>query len=152
MKRWMAMLAAALTMVLFAESGTRLEQLKPVGLLYLTQTGNQLTLRTDGGDTGRGDTLDAAAEDLCSTSPGRIFLNTTEMIIVTEKTLWTLPQLQKLVRPAAQICLGVGPVAPKEAAEYLQVHDPDITIGEICRGEGRIPVLRGERGRYWLEP
>ena len=151
MKRWIAILTAAWIMVLFSEAGTRLERLKPVELLYLTGQGNVLTLRTDTGDLGRGQTLSQAIEDLTVSSTGHVFLETTEKIIVTEKTLWTLPELQQIVRPATQVCLGAGRIDPKQAAEYLSAHAPEMTLGAFCRKEGRLPILRGEKGRYWLE-
>ena len=148
----MAILLAALTLVFFAESGTRLEQLKPVELLYLEQKDNMLILKTDGKDLGRGNTLEEAIGDLKNSAAGKIFLETTDKIVITEKTIWALKGLQYHVRPAAQVFLGTGVIEPETAAKYLSAHDPGMTLGALYRGEGKIPVLRGERGRYRLEP
>ena len=151
MKRWVFILCAILGMHLLPGGGTPLEQLEPVELLLVLPADPGVILLTDTGDMGEGETLALALEDLEEHAEGKIFLETAEQLVVTEKTLWALPELTELLRPAAEVTLGAGRIVPDTAARYLRYHSPHLTLGALRRAEREIPILRGEEGGYCLE-
>lgn len=150
MKRWMWLLSAVLVVGLLGQSGEKLEELKPVQLLYVRKDGNRISVRTDTGDFGEGDTLPLALADLQSGTAGRIFLETADLLVLSREAESLLPQMGAYLRPAAMVCRAEYQIEPAEAADYLRIHRPGITLGMLRRKSCSLPVLKLEKGRMKL--
>ncbi|HIQ77484.1 MAG TPA: hypothetical protein IAB79_08610 [Candidatus Faecousia excrementipullorum] len=129
--------------------GTDVARLRPVELISVSQEENQILLETDTGDSGRGQTLELALEDLYDSTPGEIFLETAEYLLITPEGQSLLPELTKTLRPSCKVCLREGEMDLAEAAAYLSVHEPELTLQDYRTGEKDIPKLKmeGERGQ-----
>ena len=80
MRRWMIMLAALLAVSMLPSQGTELSRLRPAAVLALWEDGKQITLETDMGDLGEGETLEDALRDLRDSAPGEVLLDTVEKL------------------------------------------------------------------------
>lgn len=148
MKRWIIVGLMFAALLLSPSRGTEVSELLPVELLYICESEGQILVRTDTGHAGAGDTLETALADLKAVAPGRVFLETADYLIVTEETQHLLPQLWEILRPATEVCLGIG--ADADAAEFLSVHKPNVTLNDLRGGNDRLPILIQTEGRYHL--
>ena len=150
MKRGILWMIAA---VLLASSGmgVQLEHLRPVEVLYLYEDAGQLALCTDTGELGRGPDLQQAVENLKTTTPGTLFLDTADQLIVTEETIWDMDAMWAFLRPATEVCVAADPIDPGTVAPYLAAHSPGVTMLDVKTQEKSIPILRMTEERYWFE-
>ena len=127
--------------------------LLPLRTLTVDVTADGITLNA-GEASGTGPTLDAALENLHATATGRAFLATVRQVILSETARELLPRIcqWEALRPAAQVVLAPeGLPDPEEAADYLETHDPGLTLQQVqaawLRGETvTLPTLHTEGG------
>ncbi len=150
MKRWILFAAAAAAAMLLRPSGERdISGLLPVELIYVGSVGGSVRVEADTGDFGVGADLDAALADMKAAASGEIFLETADYLIVTKETSRLLPQLEKFLRPATEVCMGIG--ADAQAAKFLSAHKPGVTLNDLRSGRQSLPVLIRIGERYHLE-
>ena len=130
MKKWIWMLVALLVFTALPSPGAELGELHPVSLLMVSDPEKIIRLSTDTLDHGEGETLDAALQNLEDTTPGHLFLDTVETLILTEQTRYLLPQLKKLLRPGATVCIAEGELNLEAAPEYLHTHTPENRLSD----------------------
>lgn len=150
MKKWIVMLLAALWFTVLPSSGTELGQLHPVSLLAIQTEGKTIHISTDTMDEGAGETLDAALRNLEDTTPGHIFLDTAENLILTEQTRFLLPRLKQLLRPGVTVCIAKTQIDPKTAADYLNTHIPKFRLSDTDE-HSPLQELTYSEERYFLE-
>lgn len=150
MRRWLWMLAALLIISVFPSSGTELGELRPAELLLLEMDGKHIRLSTDTEDSGFSETLDGALRDMSETAPGRLFIDTVEILVVTNDAEILLPQLKELLRPGVRVCRTDAQIDPAGAVEYLRVHRPALALSDIEDFDGLQYLTRMEE-RYNLE-
>lgn len=150
MKRWL--LAAALVLLLFIlpHPGTELGELHPVSLLLVELEGREIRLETDTHMIGRGETLDAALRNLESTTPGYLFLDTAENLVLRSSTLFLLPELSQCLRPNVGVCVAEGPLQLDALPVFLKIHPPGLPLSGAV-DEKSIPILYETEGGYLLE-
>ena len=146
MKTWVAALLAAAAVILprLGSPGTELGMLEPVELVQVVCRGTTVELRTDTGDSGTGETLARAVEDLKARSSREVFLETADFLL-----LWGEAEPEELAeffRPACSVCLGEPDTDLRKAAAYLRRHSPDRTLGEWQAGLPREQKLIMENG------
>lgn len=131
MKKWVIMLLALLAFAALPTSGTELGELHPVSLLMVQTQGKTIQLLTDTQDRGSGETLDGALKNLEDTTPGHLFLDTVEYLILTEQTQYLIPQLKRLLRPGVAVCLGENDMNTEALPEYLNTHTPETILRNV---------------------
>lgn len=150
MKQWPVMAAAAVLLLAFSPfRGTDVGRLRPAQWVYLSREEDTVSLETDTGDRGAGADALSALEDLRKTAPGELFLETADYVLVSREALGDLPQLGSVLRSGVEVCLAEGKPGETTAA-YLRAHNPGLTLREYFMGEGELPVLAGEEGRWML--
>ncbi|MCD7755594.1 MAG: hypothetical protein LUJ09_04585 [Firmicutes bacterium] len=153
MRRWIVyLLLFCAVLALNGEpfGGTDLAQLSPVKLLQISRQADTLRIETDTGYSGEGADLDAALQDLADTTPGMIFLETADYLLLSPDCQTLLPALADSLRPACAVCLTWDTPELEEAAEYLTVHEPDVTLHDCLTGQPELPVLVQQKGRLCL--
>lgn len=150
MKKWIWMLLALLALTALPSPGTELGELHPVSLLMVSAQGKNIQLRTDTMDRGEGETLDAALQNLEDTTPGHLFLDTAENLILTEQTRFLLPQLKKLLRPGVAVCITDTELDMETAPEYLHTHIPQNKLSDTDESTPLQKLTYSEE-RYFLE-
>ncbi len=147
MKRWMVYaLAVAAVLALRPRENMDVSNLLPVELLYINKEAGFIRVETDTGAVGVGRDLNSALQNLKDTAPGKVFLETADYLIVTEQTKGLLPALVEILRPAAEVCIGIN--ADAQAAVYLKAHPPKTTLNDIRAGGREVPVLIKIKERY----
>ena len=130
MRKWWIMALALLVFGMLPASGTELGELHPVSILLVQTQGKNVQLFTDTQDLGEGETLDAALKNLEDTTPGHLFLDTVEYLILTEQTQYLMPQLKQLLRPGVAVCASEDDLNLEALLEYLKTHTPKTTLGD----------------------
>lgn len=150
MKKWIVMLLALLAFTVLPSSGTELGELRPVSLLVIRTQGNNIQLLTDTLDLGTGETLDAALQNLEDTTPGHLFLDTVENLILTKEVKFLIPQLKQLLRPGVTVCTAKSELNPETAPEYLNSHTPRYRLSDVDESTP-LQMLNYSEERYFLE-
>lgn len=155
MKRWIlypALLLAALLMKWSPFDGTDVARLAPVELICLSAEEGNVELRTDSDALGRGSGVAEALLDLERTTPGTVFLETADFLVVDRDSAWALEKMLPYLRPACRVCFSVGKIRPEEVAVFLNAHEPGVTVLDCRNGADRLPLLKCEEDRLTLEP
>lgn len=151
MKRWIILAAAVAVVLMFpSREASDVGELLPVELLYIYKEDGCVRVETDTGNLGVGTDLKAALEDLKASTPGEIFLETANYLILSREAVPLLPQLWGILRPATEVCLGVN--ADTKAAPFLAAHKPGVTLNDIRSGGRYLPTLVRREERYHLAP
>ena len=126
---------SALALLLMADRGSDIGSLHPVELVQLRQWNGLLILETDTGDRGWGLSIDQAVAKLKETTPGQIYLDTTEFLLLEEGVETYLPHLAEYLKKKTRVAYAAADVNLQDAADYLRIHKPSELINK-----GRKPV------------
>ena len=121
--------------LLYPLRGADVGKLCPVEVVQVSREGNVLVIATDTDDRGEGVTIGAALRNLKETTPGTIYLDTADYLVVTEEAADTLAELQGLLKSSVRVCIGPTGLDLKEAAEYLASHCPQYTLKEAEKAD-----------------
>lgn len=153
MKKW---LFYALTLALIPAlsfgglGGEDIGKLQPVQVVIVRAEGEQLVLMTDTEDSGKGGDIHRAIHDMKQTAPANVFLDTADYLLLEPETEEYLPQLRAYLRPSCSLCYVTGNVSLEKAGEFLQFHEPKLTLTQYDAGKRDIPYLLEEEGRMKL--
>ena len=130
MKRWILYGILFVVAVLIPVDSTDIGKLHPVQAVSVGYYDNQVILKTDTGEVGRGETPELALENLKQTAPAIIYLDTAEFLLVEENGVEFVPQMGKFFKSKVRICLIDPEVEVSQGAKYLRIH-------------GNLPKLKG---------
>lgn len=153
MKRWIWYLAALLCVAILGWMpfhGTDVAELQPVELLRVSVRQGYVLVETDTGDFGIGNSPESAFADLMKSTPGDVFLETADHLILAPEAVMLLPELMEYLRPACNLCVEQGEADLEKATAFLNAHQPEVTLQDHRAGEERLPVLVTEEGRMYL--
>lgn len=136
--------------ILAPEDRAEIGDLIPIEVIEIRQEENRIRVTTDTENAGTGSTVKEAFEDLKATSPGIVYLSTTEFVLLTEESQGLLPELRNHVKTGAGVCLIEEDLNLMDAAAYLSVHNPKYKMCDD-NSNGSIEVLREKEGRLILE-
>ena len=113
-------------------------KLQPVEVVQVYRQGQQVTIRTDTGDLGVGNTAQLALQNLKDTTPGYIYLDTAEYLLIEASAEAEVDGIRHELKKAVRICSVADSVDLKSAAQYLSVHGALPSLREwsrdkICR-------------------
>lgn len=108
-------------------------------------------MATETGDLGEGEDLNAAMQDLEESAVGKVFLETAEYLLVTDGARGLLPELTSIMRPGCAVCVAPEQVNLEEAAAYLNIHRPEVTLNDYRANRTDLPHLKEEEGRFKIE-
>lgn len=157
-----AVLALLAALRLLTPAATDAAELLPVTVLRVRAAGDAVEVLCDAGDdacTGRGETLDAALDDLCASAPGTLFLQTAEHILITPDARHILPQaaVSRRLRPAARVYyLQGGAPELSRAGDFLRAHGGGARLTDVrarllgAEGAPEIATLVCTQGRLTL--
>ena len=101
---------------------TDVGELEPIQAVWLSSKNGTVTLETDTEDKGTGKTVAEALEDMKCSSPGIVYLDTAQFLLVSENAVERIPEIQLYLKDAVQICLWEGEASVADAAAYMQAH------------------------------
>ena len=136
--------------LLIPERGTDIGKLRPVGLIQIYKEGTQIWIVTDTGDSGWGGSVNAALQNLKDTTPGTIYLDTADYLLVGKTAIEESKTLGRYLNASTKVCLAERDVEPAEAAEYLKVREIHEKVGDIWDYSG-MKVLEKVNSRLILK-
>lgn len=131
--------------------GTDVATLEPAETLYVAVEEKQVLIETDGGWLGKGETVDAAVEDLKKSAPGQVFLQTVDYLLLKNNSREVLPALYTHLRSGCCVCQVEEKPDLEKAGAYLRAHRPGFTLQDYRAGNMQIPKLRLEEERGYLD-
>lgn len=99
--------------------GTDINMLKPVEVILVYREKNDIVIETDTGDWGRGGDVSAALNNLKETTPGYVYMDTAQYLIVTEKTMEAVDEIRPVLKRSVQICCTQEDIDLAVAAKFL---------------------------------
>lgn len=96
-------------------------KLQPVQTVAIYTKENDVFMETDTGVKSRGQDVDSALEELERVTPGVIYLDTSEYLLVSENAVSMVDDLRPYLHPSVKVCLWDEKGNVKNASEYLSV-------------------------------
>lgn len=100
-----------------------LAKLEPVQTVAIRTEENKVILQTDTGSKGIGNTVDDAINDLEEGTPGVIYLDTAQYLLLTKEAIPYMLGIENHLRDSVQVCLWDGKGSLKIADKYLSVRN-----------------------------
>lgn len=122
MKRIIIYIAITAALLLVPIRGADVGKLRPIEVAFVYRTGEQTVLETDTGDKGVGYSGAEAWQNLKDTTPGIIYLDTAEYLLMTEDAQEAVEQLRPVLKKTVQICTTEPGVDLALAARFLPAH------------------------------
>lgn len=96
-------------------------KLEPVQTVAVSISQQQILIETDTENRGQGSTISEAIADLEENTPGVIYLDTAQYLLLTEETAQYSADLEDYMRPSVRVSLWDGTEDVETAAKYLDV-------------------------------
>lgn len=96
-------------------------RLEPVQTVAISREADTIVVQTDTDNKGIGKTVDQAIENLEDTTPGVIYLDTAEYLLVAENAQDIVHALRSYLTPSVKVALWDGEGSVQSAAKYLGV-------------------------------
>lgn len=119
---------------------TDVADLHPVQTVALYKTTDGYRIETDTEDAGDGKTVDAAYQDLIATTPGIIYLDTADFLLVFDGAEAAVRDIQKYLNNSVRICAAVGKGNLQDVSKYLSVQTGLMPLSRWKEGQ-LLPVL-----------
>ncbi len=125
---------------------TDVGDLQPVQTVAIFRNEDGYLIQTDTGDEGRGADSMQALQNLEDTTPGVIYLDTAQFLLVSESATPSIESLRQYLRESVQLFRVVGTPDLETASKFLSVHGDGPKLEHWSEG-GSLPVLdcRSER-------
>jgi len=144
MKRLLLYLLVIGASLMIPERGTDAGKLQPVEVVFLYKDEGAIVLETDTGDMGRGESLEAAYIDLEDTTPGTLFLDTAQYLLVARSVRTLAPKMKAYMKDNVLVCQAEKGMDLVLAAQYLTVHSPEKQLSDLGNSDN-LSVLRREK-------
>lgn len=155
MKRWVLYFGTFLIISSLGISpfcGTDIARLSPVEMVWLSSQGGEVYLQTDAGDLGQGENVQAALEQMHRTSPGTIFLETADYLIVQQGKEYLIEQVYGIFRPSCLVFAAPQIPEGEDLSDFLKSHERGIPLRQLRNEQRQLPLLTEHEGRFeWLE-
>ena len=149
MKR-MILYITVLAAVWFAPvEAANIGSLHPVEVVVIYEEEGEVVLETDTGDLGKGTDSVTALEDLKKTTPGIIYLDTAEYLLIGEEMEDAVEELRPYLKKNIKLCKAEKGMDLTETAAYLTVHGKMPQLGKWKKGDV-LPYLTIEEKRLKL--
>ena len=109
-------------------------KLEPVQTVALSVADDMVVIETDTKNTGRGKDLPSAIDDLESNTPGVIYLDTAQYLLITEAAQGYARELEAYLRDSLKVSLWDGMGSVENAAKFLGVRSKLPTLKQWNQG------------------
>lgn len=116
--------------------------LEPIQAVWMYQTDGKLVLETDTKDKGSGATVEEALTDMKNSSPGIIYLDTAQYLLVAEGTEHQIAALQPHVKDTIYLCLWDGQGSLADGVKYADAHNVGVKLNK-WKSNSKLPSLPG---------
>lgn len=147
--KYLLYICILLAAVLVPDKGMDVGKLIPVEVVMISEDRGSITLHTDTGDSGIGNTLDAAISDLKAGASGVIYLDTAEYLLLENGMENQLNAIGRHLKGVVRLCHASEGISLEAVADFLSVHRPEVTLKTVS-DYSAIPIIWEENGRYRL--
>ena len=147
MKRWPVYLLAVILLwgiPVLPINRISLNVLEPVEIIFIGTKDQHISLQTDTGAEGNGDTMEEAFRDLMRKAKGNLFITTANTVVVDWRNQSFLLDAIAYIRPATSVYALEGEPDFEILIPYIRSHSSNVLIGEVLAGEKTIPFLKAE--------
>ncbi len=130
-------------MLLAPVKGLNVANLEPVEVVYLRMDDDRVCIQTDTKAVGFGETALKALENMEERTPGVIYLDTAEYLLVDPNALAYVEELRHKFKGKVKLCAAVD-VDLSCAAEYLETHGNLPQMKSWKTGDS-LPLWNGEK-------
>ena len=106
-------------------------KLEPVQTVAVYMQDDQIVIETDTDNIGKGSTVHDAIDDLEQTTPGVIYLDTAEYLLLSKNAIIYIDAIRQYLAQNVRVCLWDEEGSVKDAAKYLSVRKNLPKIKEI---------------------
>ncbi|MBR4017437.1 MAG: hypothetical protein IKK11_06465 [Oscillospiraceae bacterium] len=96
--------------------------LEPIQAVWLFQDGEEIILKTDTEDIGKGATVQEALINMKENSSGIIYLDTAQYLLVSQSAQQQIADMQPYLKGSALVCIWNGQGDMSEAVKYADSH------------------------------
>lgn len=138
-----------LAVILMPTEATDVGKLIPVEVVAISDSGGTVTINTDTGDSGIGDTLESAISDMKAAASGIIYLDTAEYLLLDEGMENHLNAVERHLKKEVRLCYAQENMPLETVADFLSVHKPNATLKTVS-DNGIKETITEENGKYHL--
>ena len=143
MKRIIAYIVILALLLLAPVEKLDVAKLEPVEVVYLYKESGSVVLSTDTGAKGKGENALSALQELKETTPGVVYLDTAQYLLVAQDALEQINVLRAELKDKIKLCMAQN-VELENAAKYLNVHGKLPRLRQWKTGE-KLPLWDGEK-------
>ncbi|MBQ3252588.1 MAG: hypothetical protein IJB02_05055 [Oscillospiraceae bacterium] len=149
MKRILLYVAILIGVLAVPLERTDVADLHPVQTVALYKTAKGYRIETDTDDAGSGATVAQAFADLLATTPGVIYLDTADYLLISKDEEAAADEMRSYLKNGVRLCAAVGEGDLKIVSEFLSVQGDIPYLRDWELGD-RLPVLdcREERIKF----
>lgn len=96
-------------------------KLEPVQTVAISAEAGTIVVQTDTKKRGEGRSIREAVEDLESNTPGVIYLDTAQYLLVTDEATCYYGEIKKYMLPSVRVSLWDGKGSVETAAKFLEI-------------------------------
>jgi len=96
-------------------------KLEPVQTVAVSLEAGEIIIQTDTQNRGQGQSVKEAVQNLESNTPGVIYLDTAQYLLLTKEAISYCRELQIYMKPFVRVSLWDGKGNVEEAAKFLEV-------------------------------
>ena len=142
MKNLLFAVAIALAFFFMPVKRVSLSRIAPAEVLMVYRQGEALVVETDTGSKGMGSTVENAVERMHETANGDTLLGTVDFLLVDPACAQLLPEMRSFVRSSVRVCQVTEKPELEEAAAFLRIHQPKVTLHSAVWDSDLLPVLQ----------
>ena len=149
MKRIIIYIIVLAALLLAPVKGADIGRLRPVETVFIYHLNDQVVIETDTSDWGMGSDSAAALENLKDTTPGTIYLDTAEYLLIGEDAQEAAQQLRPVLKKSVRLCVAEQGIDLTAAADFLSGKDELTRLKDWTPGDN-LPHLKAYQGRLIL--
>lgn len=96
--------------------------LEPIEAVWMGIDGENVVLKTDSGDVGRGVGVEEALADMKISSLGIVYLDTAQYLLVSQNALQQIPSIAVHLKKSVRVCIWDGNGEIFHASRYMKAH------------------------------
>ena len=132
--------------------GPDIAKLAPVEVVWISESDGEVYLETDTGESGKGNSVQSAYNNMKASAHGSIFLETADYLIVQNGDEHLIVETYDILRPSCVVCTAQRIPDMESVASFLSAHKPNLVLRQYRVQQEALPVLEEKDGRfYWLE-
>lgn len=148
--KWLIYAAVVAAAVLVPVERSDVGMLLPIETVLVYEEGERVIIKTEMDDLGMGNTLETALQDLEDTTPGIVYLDTAEYLIIGQGGERHVEKMKEILKSNVRVCKTEDKLDLEKATAYLDAHRPEQKLKDY-HGASNLQTLTVEQDRIKLK-